>query len=215
MWKKTIVSIAIIAILTICVVLLFLDEEKSFHVETVSFNNGKTKLVGSLTIPKITEKPSPCIIFVHGSQDMPRHGYGYFKSYWQEFAKEGICSLSWDKPGVGDSTGDWRNQSMKNRAEEVLSAIQFLKSRDDVDGDRLGLIGWSQAGWVLPLAASMSNDIKYIIPISGAINWISQGNFVEENQLKERNSTKKQIVAIPATHENELCREIAERFSQL
>ena len=73
--------------------------------------------------------------------------------------------MSWDKPGVGDSSGDWHNQSMMNRAEEVVSAIQFLKSRDDIDIDKIGLIGWSQAGWVLPLAASMSKDVKYIIQI--------------------------------------------------
>ncbi len=180
-------------IVTICAIGIFIEDEKSYYEEVVSFNNGNIELVGSLSIPKNNKEHHPCMIFVHGSQGMPRDGYGYFKTYWQEFAKQDFCSLSWDKPGVGKSTGSWYDQSMTDRAEEVLSAIRFLKKRNDIDKTKIGLIGFSQAGWVLPLAASISKDIKFIIPVSGAIDWISQGNLVEENLLKEKGLSKEEI----------------------
>jgi len=34
--------------------------------------------------------------------------------------------FSWDKPGVGASTGNWLHQSMSDRADETLSAINAL-----------------------------------------------------------------------------------------
>jgi hypothetical protein len=43
-----------------------------------------------------------------------------------------------------------------------------LKSRPDIDRSQIGLLGWSQAGWVMPLAAVRANDLAFLISISGA-----------------------------------------------
>ncbi|HYN18870.1 MAG TPA: alpha/beta hydrolase, partial [Actinomycetes bacterium] len=79
----------------------------------------------------------------------------------------GSPSLAWDKPGVGGSGGDWRDQSLQDRAAEALAAVACLAAQDDVDPARIVLLGGSQGGWVAPLAASMSATVAGVISLSG------------------------------------------------
>jgi dipeptidyl aminopeptidase/acylaminoacyl peptidase len=154
------------------------------RVDEVFFKDGKTNLHGALVIPN-TSGPHPVVVFVHGSGPADCTGYNSYFPLWEYFASCGFACLSWDKPGVGESKGDWSQQSFKDRANEVLSAIQFLKSRNDIDSKRIGLWGISQGGWILPLAASMSKDVAFIIPVSGpGISPKEQGIYTMENQLK-------------------------------
>jgi hypothetical protein len=61
--------------------------------------------------------------------------------HWEAFARRGIASLSWDKPGIGNSTGDWTAQSMEDRAHEGLAAIRLLKERQEVAPNKIGVWG--------------------------------------------------------------------------
>jgi pimeloyl-ACP methyl ester carboxylesterase len=49
-----------------------------------------------------------------------------------------------------------------------VAAVEYLKTRNDVDRTEIGLLGWSQAGWVMPLAAVRATDIAFLISVSGA-----------------------------------------------
>ncbi len=187
-------------VLIICIVVALgfaiFSEEVSYSEKVVSFKDNDTSLEGNILLPNKGEGPYPCLIFVNGSQSINRSSFGYFNPYWQELGKQGYSSFSWDKPGVDNSTGDWRKQSMEDRAKEVLAAIEYLKTRDDIDTTRIGVIGFSQAGWVLPIAAEMSEDIKYIITISGAVDWISQGNFNAKQLMIDENIKEEEIVEV-------------------
>jgi dienelactone hydrolase len=50
----------------------------------------------------------------------------------------------------------------------VLAAFEYLKTRSDVDRAQIGLLGVSQAGWIMPLAAVRAKDIAFLISVSGA-----------------------------------------------
>ena len=76
--------------------------------------------------------------------------------------------LAYDKRGVGGSTGDWNTASFDDLAADVVAAFQYLKSRNDIDPAQIGLLGVSQAGWVMPLAAVRAKDLAFLISISGA-----------------------------------------------
>ena len=81
--------------------------------------------------------------------------------------RAGFACIAWDKPGVGKSTGDYNNQTLRDRADEALAAVRFLRSRKDIRPDRIGLWGHSQGGMVAPLAASLSQDVAFLIEVSG------------------------------------------------
>ena len=44
------------------------------------------------------------------------------------FLDDGIASQSYDKPGVGESEGDWTTQTFDDRADEAVAAAQFLSA---------------------------------------------------------------------------------------
>jgi hypothetical protein len=54
---------------------------------------------------------------------------------------------------------------MALRAGEVVAAMEHLEERADIDGDRIGLVGASQAGWVTPLVPTQ-RDVAFVVAIS-------------------------------------------------
>jgi uncharacterized protein len=109
----------------------------------------------------------PAIALVLGSGPVDRAYGGAGVALGEHFAAAGIVCLTWDRPGIGHSTGDCNAQTFRDRADEALAAVRFLRGRSDVYPDRVGLWGHSQGGMVVPLAASLSDDIAFVIEVSG------------------------------------------------
>jgi alpha-beta hydrolase superfamily lysophospholipase len=109
---------------------------------------------------------------------MPFDAFGYYRPIWKEFARRGIATFSWDKPGIGGSTGDWLQQSMEDRGEIVKNAVNYLQTLDKtVDENKIGVMGFSQAGWVLPKISRQKNNVDFAIFTGTAINWERQGQY--------------------------------------
>ncbi len=136
------------------------------HRQEVRFHHGDVALAGALYTPA-TAGPHPAMIMIQGSGPADRDNFAYFPPIRAHVVHHGIAVLCFDKPGTGGSSGDWRAQSLQDRADEALAAVGFLRSQDDIDPGRVGLWGFSQGGWVTPLAASLSRDVAFIIPVSG------------------------------------------------
>jgi dienelactone hydrolase len=135
--------------------------QSTIHQEPVQFSSGDATLAGTLFLPN---KPGryPAVVLFHGSGPQPRDSA---RAEW--FAGLGIAALASDKRGVGQSTGDFRKIPFQDLVNEGLAAIAFLKTRSDIDVIRIGVWGLSQGGWLGPLAASRSNDVAFVISVSG------------------------------------------------
>ncbi|MFL5603894.1 MAG: alpha/beta fold hydrolase [Gemmatimonadaceae bacterium] len=131
--------------------------------EDVQFSNGDVRLAGTLISPR-TQAKHPVIILVHGSGAEDRE---YLLPLARFLIRHGIAVLGYDKRGVGASTGDWHTASFEELAGDVVAAFHYLKTRSDVDSTQIGLLGVSQAGWVMPLAAIRAKDIAFVVSISG------------------------------------------------
>ena len=83
------------------------------------------------------------------------------------FAAQGVAALAYDKRGVGQSGGNFRAVPFMELCDDGLAAIEYLKSRKEIDGKRIGVWGLSQGGWLGPLAASRSEDVSFVIAVSG------------------------------------------------
>jgi pimeloyl-ACP methyl ester carboxylesterase len=132
--------------------------------EDVRFSNGHVQLAGLLISP-IGGARHPAIILVHGSGAENRE---YILPWARFLVRRGIAVLGYDKRGVGGSTGDWNTASFDDLAGDVVAAFNHLKTRRDIDARQIGLLGVSQAGWIMPLAAVRAKDIAFLISISGA-----------------------------------------------
>ena len=131
--------------------------------QDVTFQSGDATICGTITTPR-GSGPHPAVVFIPGSGPSHRERY---RSHAQHFAQRGIASLSCDKRGVGGSSGDWRRATFDDLAADALAGIRVLQSYKYVDAQQIGLCGRSQGGWIAPLVASQSEDITFMILVSG------------------------------------------------
>jgi uncharacterized protein len=136
------------------------------RIEEITFQSGEFKLVGDLRTPAGIG-PFPVVLFVHGSGDADRTLFGYYLPIMERMLRAGYAVFSWDKPGYGESTGQLREPRLRHqRAQILLDAIEVVKARSDINPQRIGLWGISQAGYVMPLALAKSEDIAFMICVS-------------------------------------------------
>jgi hypothetical protein len=87
------------------------------------------------------------------------------------FASRGFAVLSYDKRGVGGSTGRYvraaTDANLRALAGDALAGVDWLRRRHDVDATRIGLSGGSQAGWTIAVAAARSSHIRFAALQSG------------------------------------------------
>jgi dienelactone hydrolase len=137
------------------------SQGKIIREESIHFASGNLLLAGTLILP--AGKPRyPAVFLFHGSG---RQGRDLSTARW--FAERGLAALTYDKRGVGESTGDFRSGPFMDLCDDGLAAVEYLKSRKEVDSKRIGVWGLSQGGWLGPLAASRSTDISFVIAVSG------------------------------------------------
>jgi uncharacterized protein len=122
----------------------------------------------TLTLPP-GRGPFPAVAMVHGSGPSTRDEFDVFTMY---FALSGVAVLADDKRGVGESRGRYPGEVASNSTIEVLARdaqaeSRFLAKLPKVDPKRVGLWGDSQAGWIVPLAASHEPAIRWAILNSG------------------------------------------------
>jgi len=108
-------------------------------------------------------------VFVHGYGPIDRTMFGEHMPIMERMLRAGYATFSWDKPGTGESTGRIDpNHVFAQRAQILLDAIEIMQARPDIDPQRIGLWGISQAGHVMPLALTQTRDIAFMICVSCA-----------------------------------------------
>lgn len=176
----------------------------SYTETTVTFDSAGVAVSGKMILPNNKNGPFPVVVFVHGDGPVPYDCYGYYRFMWERLAKAGIASFSWNKPGIGDSGGHWESQSMDDRAEEAIAAISYLQGLEIFDQQKIGLIGFSQAGWVLPIVATKSKFPDFMVVVSGAVNWLKQSEYLTESRLKQEGVSEGDIHRIKNFNKKEL-----------
>jgi dienelactone hydrolase len=131
--------------------------------DEVKFRSGGVQLAGTLIRSANANGKLPAIVLVPGAGAQDRE---YVLPFAHSLIPHGVAILGVDKRGVGASTGDWNKASSDDLAGDVVAAVEYLKTRRDIDPTQIGVLGWSQAGLVMPQAALRSKDIAFLIGVS-------------------------------------------------
>lgn len=145
----------------------------------------------------------PGVVMVDGARDGDRHDWGVLPGCVQD---AGAVVLRHDKPGCGGSPGNWREQSLQDRARESIAAAELLRAHLDMDSDspdgalcsrQVGLYGVSQGGWVAFIAAAMApHVVDFVICHSGAgVGPLEQERKRIEAQLVQEGLSAGEVVA--------------------
>ncbi len=143
-----------------------------YNEEEVTYTNEDAgiTLAGTLTTPK-TGGPFPAVILISGSGPQNRDeellGHKPFFVIADHLTKNGIAVLRFDDRGVGESTGDHSKANSEDFSTDVLAGIEFLKTREDISKNKIGLVGHSEGGMIAPIVASKSDDVAFIVLLAG------------------------------------------------
>jgi len=139
--------------------------------EHAFIRSGNVTLEADLLIPAGGTAKKGAVIFVTGSGPVTYQDYFWYKfpqHYVQEvFLPRDMAVLYVNKRGMGASQGNWRHQDFQGSADDVYAAVQFLKHHHAIDPDRIGIIGHSQGGYIVPIAASQHQDVAFFISLAG------------------------------------------------
>ena len=162
-------------------------------------------LAATLYRPKGAEGDIPAVVVGHGSGPVTREN-----SFWTNAAlSTGLAALVYDKRGAGASTGtqlEWELEKtpemFQTLAGDMIYAARWLANQRGIDRDRVGLMGGSQAGWIMPLAASREPIVKFVIvgegvPLPAGIEEIHSGYL--DLVGDEGDPTLRQVTAADAT----------------
>ncbi|MEM7559842.1 MAG: alpha/beta fold hydrolase, partial [Planctomycetota bacterium] len=144
-----------------------------YNVSELTFYNEAAgiKLAATLTVPKQSSNPVPAVVMVSGSgpQDRDESLAGH-KPFWvisDHFSRQGIAVLRFDDRGVGKSEGDYASATSADLASDAAAAVEFLRSRQEVDPKRIGICGHSEGGLIAPMVAAKDKDLAFVILMAG------------------------------------------------
>lgn len=124
-------------------------------------------LGATVTVPSGLEGRLPAVILAAGPgpQDRDHLSYGIplYAQLARELSKAGYIVVRYDARGVGRSGGRSESARMEEYADDVRSVVEWLRDRDDVDRNRIAVVGYSDAGFIALTAARRTDRIRGVI----------------------------------------------------
>jgi pimeloyl-ACP methyl ester carboxylesterase len=128
------------------------------------------RLAGTLTLPP-GKGPFPAAVLISGSgaqdRDESTMGHRPFLVLADALTRRGIAVLRTDDRGFGKSTGDFDKATSEDFAADARAAIAYLRSRPEIDGARIGLIGHSEGGMIGPMVAVEDPRVAFVVMMAG------------------------------------------------
>ncbi|MFL6548651.1 MAG: alpha/beta hydrolase family protein [Povalibacter sp.] len=132
--------------------------------QIVAFDSGNVRLRGKLVMPS-GGGSHPAVVVVHGSEETSAVDRR-FEPYL--YASAGFATLVFDKRGTGESQGEL-TMNFRVLATDVMAALKWLRDQPGIDGANVHLVGFSQGGWVAPMAAARDGGVRSVLVCYGPL----------------------------------------------
>ena len=123
-------------------------------------------LAGTLHLPAMPARaPFPLVLLIQGHGP---NGRGGFPEIIRHLTAQGIAALEYDKRGVGQSSGVYK-EDIARLSADAAAAVAAMRRRPDIDGRRIALVGHSQGGVVAPAVAAADPGIAAVVTLAGSV----------------------------------------------
>ena len=142
-------------------------------------------LAGTLWLPG--DLPKATVLMHPGSGPSDRNNDVLFPPIREHLLECGFAVCSFDKRGVGGSTGRWQDAAIVEQADDALACVAELEAP-------VGLFGHSQGGWVVVEAASRTAPISFVVTNSGpGVTPAEQERYSARRYLERTGTSPEQI----------------------
>ena len=136
----------------------FPQSDKVNHSKVTFHNRYGITLAADLYIPKNAEGKLPAIAVSGPFGAVKEQASGL---YAQALAERGFLTIAFDPSFTGESGGQPRNVASPDiNTEDFSAAVDYLSTREDVDTERIGILGICGFGGFAINAAAMDTRIK-------------------------------------------------------
>ena len=166
-----------------------------YTAEEVSFKGpGGITLGGTLTKPLNARGPFPAVVTITGSGQQDRDEYiplvgglRVFRQVADTLSRVGIAVLRLDDRGLGASTGNFAASTTADFADDIRAALAYLRTRPDIDPNRLALVGHSEGGMIAPMVAATDPRLRAIAIMAGPADKMLDIILAQNKWVADRN----------------------------
>lgn len=143
---------------------VFPQSDKVSHSKVTFHNRYGITLAADLYVPKNTEGRLPAIAVSGPFGAVKEQSSGL---YAQALAEMGFLAIAFDPSFTGESGGEPRYVASPDiNTEDFCAAVDYLLSRDDVDAERVGILGICGWGGMALNAAAIDTRIKATVTVT-------------------------------------------------
>lgn len=123
-------------------------------------------LGGTITKAPSTTGRAPAVILAAGpgpqDRDYIAHGIPLYAQLARALSSAGYIVIRYDARGMGRSGGRAESSRIQEYSDDVLSVVEWLRRRDDVDRNRIAVVGYGDTGAIALTAGRRSNRIAAV-----------------------------------------------------
>ena len=157
----------------------------------LAIDTGSGVLQGTMTLPR-GGGPFPAVVLFGGTGQEDRDGsfagHRPFFVIADHLTRRGFATLRFDERGRGRSSGlSGELRSVDADALDALALVDVLRQQPEIDPARVGIVGHSEGGLVAVSAASLKDDVAFIVLLgSPAMDGVALSLLQHESMQRAR-----------------------------
>jgi pimeloyl-ACP methyl ester carboxylesterase len=127
-----------------------------YRIEDVKYPGQGVDIAGTLTLPQ-GPGPFTTVLLLTGSgaqnRDEEIFGHKPFLLLADVLTRAGYAVLRVDDRGIGGSTGSLYDSDYDQLTGDAVAGVEYLRTRPEIDRAKIGLLGHSEGGYLVPQVA--------------------------------------------------------------